>query len=280
MHRGKVCPERGSDSRKDGPGPERGGGKPSTDGRTYVRLPLTHITVSPRERVTVPSAFEQAAIAAGNVQTAQPAAAGPVRNAMPVDQSNPFANPTDFGGGAFTPTPTMDVLVGRTLVYIPRSFDPAAKDPFNVGQTRKQWTADLYVIDGGELRFWYKQKGNLNAVPPTQDTTVEQVVENVTPQTPYVCLGTWVSQAAFVPKLTGAADRGQILIGTPVRGAQKAQRDKGATDESVRQDYAGWLARGKSGPEPKYLWLLNDVTPEGMANVQTWWAAHKDSIKL
>jgi hypothetical protein len=225
-----------------------------------------------------------ASVAAQQVGAQVAATSGPVRNAMPIDPSNPFASPSQFKGGVFTPSPPMDVLIGRTLVYIPRSYDPAAKVPTSFGAapgaTRKQWTTDLYVIDGGEMRFWYEQKGDPNAVPPVPTATVEQVVENVSPATPYVCLGQWVAQAAFIGKLTGAADTGKMLIGTPVRGAMKAQIDKGATDASVQAEYAAWIARGKQGAEPRFVWLLADVSAEQVASVQAWWAAHKDSIKL
>lgn len=226
--------------------------------------------------MTVPNAFAAAAAQAG--QQAQQSA--PQTNPLPFNTDSPFAKPSDFKGGTFTPTPPMEALVGRTLVYIPRTFDPAAKDPFNDGATRKQWTVDLYVVDGGELRFWYTRKGNPNAVPPTQTEQVEQVFPNCTPTTPYVVIGMWVSQAAIVGKLTAASNNRQILIGTPVMGAQKKQIDQGMTDASVRETHAQWVARGKTGPEPKFLWLLADVAPEQMSAVQAWWEAHKDTIKL
>jgi hypothetical protein len=223
--------------------------------------------------------------AAAQASQSAPAASAPVRNAMPIDASNPFAQSSELGGGGgtFAPTPSVENLVGRTVVYIPRTFDANALVPASfgapAGATRKQWTADLYILDGGELRFWYTKKGDPKATPPTQDATVEHVVENVTPEDPYVCLNTWVAQAAFVGKLSAAADRGQILIGSPIRGAMKAQREKGMTDEQVQADFDAWLARGKPG-NFQFVWLLADVTPDGMKNVQTWWATHKDSIKL
>lgn len=239
----------------------------------------TQLTESPEKRVTVTNPFQAAA---AQVSQSAPAASAPVRNAMPIDTSNPFAQSSDLGGGSYVPTPGVEALVGKTVVYIPRSFDANAKDPFDpTGQkTRPQWTADLFVIDGGDLRFWHKQKANPNATPPVPEATVEKVVPNVSPTNPYVCPSTWVSQAAVVPKLTAAADRGQILIGTYTRGAQKAQREKNITDEQVSAEYDAWVARGKSGPEVKFVWLLADVTPDGMKNVQAWWAANKDTIKL
>jgi hypothetical protein len=228
--------------------------------------------------VTQPSAF--AAAAAQMSQQAAPSA--PVSNPLPFNEADLFAKPSDFKGGAFTPTPPMEALIGRTCVYIPRTFDAAAKDPFDpTGQkTRKQWTVDLYVIDGGELRFWYQKKGDQNATPPTQPATVEMVFPECSPATPYVSLHQWVSQAAIVSKLTAASEKRQILIGSPIMGAQKAQLDQGATDASVREQYAQWVANGKPGKEPKFLWLLSDVTAEGMARVQEWYGLHKDSLKL
>lgn len=223
------------------------------------------------------NAFAQAAAQAAQAPAAQSA---PVSNPLPFNTDDPFARPSEFQGGVFTPNPPMESLIGRTLVYIPRTFDPAAKDPFNPGQTRRQWTADLYVIDGGELRFWYTRKGNPNAVPPTQTEQVEQVWPQCTAATPYAVKGMWVSQAAIVPKLTGASDKRQILIGTIVRGAQRAQTEQGLTDATVREMHAAWVARGKNGPEPKSLWLLNDVPAENMPTVMEWWSLHKDSIKL
>lgn len=221
------------------------------------------------------SAFAAAAqAAAGTAQSA------PQSNPLPFNGDDPFASPSDFKGGAFTPTPSMEALQGRTCVFIPRTFNPAAADPFNPGQTRKQWTADLYVLDGGELRFWYKQKADLSAVPPRQEAQVEHIVPEVTPATPFEVPQMWVSQAAIVPKLTGVSEKRQFLVCTIVRGAQKAQRDKGATDASVRAEHDAWVARGKAGPEPKSLWLAEDLSAEQMGRVREWWAGAKDTVKL
>jgi hypothetical protein len=228
----------------------------------------------------VTSAFAAAAQQAQ--QAAAPAAqsAGQT-NPLGFDKANLFGKPSELGGsGTFTPTPPLDALFGRTLVYIPRSFNPAAPDPFATepGKTRKQWTADLYVLDGGTLKFWYKQKADPNATPPRPEGTVEWVQEDVSPTNPFVALGTWVSQAAFVSKLTAASEARQFLIGTPARGAQKAQRDRGVTDEQVAQEHAAWVARGKQGAEPKFVWILKDV-PD-MAPVLAWWEKAQETVKL
>ncbi len=226
--------------------------------------------------MTQPNAFAAAAQAAsaGAQQSA------PQSNPLPFNTDNPFGAPSEFKGGSFTPTPPMEALQGRSCIFVPRTFDPAAPDPFNPGNTRKQWTADLYVLDGGELRFWYKQKADPNANPPRPAADVEQVVPEVTPTNPYVSLGCWVSQAAIVPKLTGVSEKRQFLACTITRGAQKADRDKGVTDQAVRDAHAAWVSRGKSGPEPKSLWLAEDLTPEQMQRAVEWWNAAKDTIKL
>lgn len=202
------------------------------------------------------------------------------RNPLPFDEDNLFANPSDFTGGDFTPTPPLESLIGRTLVYIPRTFDPAAPDPLKPGSTRKLWTCDLHVIDGGELRFWYKRKGDANANPPREEAVVEHVVENITPATPFVVTNMWVPQAAFVSKLTKASDARQFLVCTPGRGAMKSQRDAGQTDAQVNAAFEAWAARGKVGPEAKFVWLAADVSADAMGRVREWWTANKESIKL
>lgn len=217
--------------------------------------------------------------AAAQAAPASAPATGAV-NPLPFNRDNPFAKPSDFSGGVFTPSAPLDSLVGRTVIYIPRSFNAAAPDPFNVGKTRAQWTADIYVIDGGRLSFFYEQKADPSANPPREAATIEHVHENCTPATPYVMLNSWVSQAAFIAKLNGAAEARQFLICTPTRGAQKAQRQAGQTDETVRATHAAWIARGKAGSEPKFVWIPSDVGPDAMSRAIEWWNAHKDSIRL
>lgn len=224
-----------------------------------------------------------AAAGAGAPPASPAAASAGETSPIPFDTSNLFASPSDFGGGSFTPSAPMESLIGRTLVYIPRSFNPSAPNPFATdasNATRPQWTADLYVIDGGRLSFFYEQKADLNAVPPRPAATVEYTHENCTPETPYVVTDSWVSQAALVKKLSGAAKLRRFLIGTPVRGAMKKQREAGQTDASVQAAHAAWVARNKQGSEPKFVWILNDVDGEAMARVLAWWESHKDSIKL
>jgi hypothetical protein len=225
----------------------------------------------------VTSAFAEAASKA-----AQPAST-PQSNPLPFNKENLFGSPSENkGGGMFVPTPPYEALIGRTLVYVPRTFDENAKDPFDPDgvKTRKLWTCDLYVVDGGRLSFWYKQKADLQATPPRPAAQVEHVVEDVSPQTPFFVPGFWVAQAAIVPKISAVAEKRQWLVGTPVRGAQKAQQKDGATDESVRQEHQAWVDRGKQGPEPKFLWLIEDASSEGMARVHEWYGIHGDSIKL
>lgn len=208
-------------------------------------------------------------------QQAAPASA-PTSNPLPFNKENLFGAPSEHKGRAFVPTPPMDALVGRTLVYIPRTFDPAARDPFNENATRKQWTADLFVIDGGDLKFWHVKKGQ-NGAP---NETVEQIHEDTSPATPYECPNIWVSQAAFVGQLSYFAERRQFMVTTVTRGAQKKQRDAGKTDEAVRADFDAWVARGKAGPEVKFVWLPVDVSGEAKVRVQEWYSIHQDSIKL
>lgn len=222
------------------------------------------------------NAFEDAAAGFGGNQGTS-AGAGVV-NPLPFQGGeNPFGAPSQFKGGAFTPNPPFEALVGRTVVMIPRSYNPTAHDPFatEAGKTRKLWTVDLYVLDGGTLRFWYTKKGQDGG----KDETVEQVAE-VSPESPYMVEGMWVAQSAFISKLTGVSENRQFLLTTVARGATMAQRQSGKTDEDVRAEHKAWSDRGKQGKEPRSVWLPTDVDQQGMQNAMTWWAANKDSIKL
>ena len=211
-----------------------------------------------------------------NAQSAAPAASSPTSNPLPFNKENLFGNPSEHVGGSFDPSPPLEALVGRTLVYIPRTFDPAAKDPNNEGKTRKLWTADLFVIDGGDFRFWYTKKGRDGA----PDEAVEHIHEGTSPANPYVCTGTWVPQAALITKLSYFAEKRQLCVCTITRGALKKDRDKGKTDEALRAEYDAWVARGKTGPEVKFVWLPVDLSAEAMGRVHEWYSIHQDSIKL
>jgi hypothetical protein len=195
------------------------------------------------------------------------------------DSADPFATSSDYRAD-FTPSPTLESLQGRLVVMIPRNLDPAAKDPNNPGQTREQYTVDLYVLDGGRFSYFYTQKGNPEATDPAdrQDQVKEWVVENVTPDQPFSVTSYWVPQGGVIGKLKKAHRDGRPYLGVPSMIPTKADRDRGLTAAAVRQAVEAWVARNRQGARPRYTWTLEDPTPAQRQAAVAWWGKARTEI--
>lgn len=221
-------------------------------------------------------AFERAAQAAQSTQTTQPAAnipAGTLANS-----SNPFGKSSEFGGGDFTPLPPMEYLFKRTLIYIPRK-KIEVDDLANPGQKKMIWAADLYVLDGGELRFNYVVKANPERGQAT-DELKEWVHPNCTSETPFVVKNSYVFQNSFNWVLEKVAAERRLGLGTPTRVPTNNQRKAGLTTEAVEAQYQAWVARGRTKPDATFAWSFQDPTPAGETLAGVWWTLNKDKITL
>jgi hypothetical protein len=198
------------------------------------------------------------------------------------DMDDPFATSSDFKGGDFTPSPTLEVLKGRVVVMIPRSLDKEAKDPNDpTGQkTREVYTVDLTVLDGGPLSYTYTKRGNPEANDPADRETTypEYVVENITPDQPFSVKGFWVPQAGVIGKLKQSHRDGRPYLGVPAIVPVAADRAKGKTAAEVQREVDAWNARGRQGSRPRYSWTLADPTAEQRAAAQAWWKREAANI--
>lgn len=197
------------------------------------------------------------------------------------DMDDPFATSSDFRGGDFTPSPTLEVLKGRVVVMIPRSFNPSAKDPNDpTGQkTRELYTVDLAVLDGGKLAYTYKRKGNPEATDPKdREDTYPEFSVDVTPDSPFVVKGFWVPQGGVIGKLKQAHANGRPYLGVPAIVPVKADRDKGKTAADVQRDLDNWVARGRTGPRPLFSWVLADPTEAQRQIARDWWKREAANI--
>ena len=196
--------------------------------------------------------------------------------AITVDEENPWATPEDVKTGSFEPTPFFDSLSGRLVAFVPRFFEKEAKkraDRVEPGgaTTEERYTVDMVVLDGGELRYWYNKKveGQEERVP----------TEHVIPASdlPKLYTGVWRTEGNVVgqlKKIDGSAR--PILLGRVVRGPQKADRDKGVTPAKIQKAYAEWEKRGKTGPKPKFSWIVDvDITDADRALATKWYVAAK-----
>ena len=199
-----------------------------------------------------------------------------------VDSDDPFATSSDYAGGDFTPSPGLENLKGRTVIMIPRKFDPNAKDPNdpNGQKTRELYTVDLVVLNGGELRYYYNQKADPSATPPREAAVLEYVVEDVSPDKPFTVSGFWVPQGAVIGKLKKAHKEGRPFLGVPAMVPVKADRERGVTPAQVEKTVADWVARGRQGNRPRYSWVLDDGPTSNMdrAAAVKWWAANREHI--
>jgi hypothetical protein len=216
-----------------------------------------------------------------DAQVAPTTAADPFTSAHEMD--DPFATSSDFKGGDFTPSPTLEGLKGRLIVMIPRSLDPNAKDPNDPSgqKTREVFTVDLTVLDGGELRYHYNSKGNPEATDPKdrEDTVKEWVVDNIAPDSPFTVRRFWVPQAGVIGKLKQAHANGRPYLGVPAMVPVKADRDKGKTGEQVEREVEAWITRGRQGLRPRYSWTLADPSPEQRAAALAWWKREAANIE-
>ena len=195
---------------------------------------------------------------------------------------DPFATSEDVKGGVFAPKPKPEDLNGRLIAMIPRSFKADHPKP---EQWRKDandtvqdlYTVDLYVIDGGELRFWYdaKVEGSEDLVPTEQIIPAEDM--------PAAFEGVWILQQALIGQLKRVDGTARpILMGTMRRGPQAKEARAGKTFDDIRDAYDAWVARGKPDNKgPKFSWQVDvNVNADQRRQAQQWWATAKDSIKL
>ena len=198
------------------------------------------------------------------------------------DEADPFATSSDFKGGDFTPSPPLEALKGRVVIMIPRSLDKNAKDPNDpTGQkTREVYTVDLVVLSGGELRYHYNKSGNPEAANPAdrEPQVAEWVVSDVSLDAPFSIPRYWVPQGGIIGKLKQTHTNGRPYLGVPAIAPVKQDRDKGKTAEQVIREVDAWVARGRAGARPRYLWTLEDPTPEQRAIALTWWKREAANI--
>ena len=184
------------------------------------------------------------------------------------DMDDPFATKDDYRG-EFKPSPNMEGLEGRLCVMIPRTYDPAAKDPNNPGDTRELYTVDLTVLTGGSMKFFYTQKGDPEK--GTQDTLTEFDAGDITPANP----STWddyrVPQKTLLGKLKQAHRDGRPYLGVVTMIPVKADREKGVANAQVREAFRQWEATGRKSNRPRYTWSMETPDAATRAYAVTWW---------
>lgn len=193
--------------------------------------------------------------------------------AQTIDTEDPFATPEDTkgGSGTFVPSPSIEALNGRLVAFIPRKFEKRAPKPEDFRRdandtTRERYTVDLYVLDAGELRFWYNAKveGSDERVP------TEHVVE--ASDIPFHVPNYWIVQDALIGQIKRVdGSRRPILAGRVRRGPQAKERDK-KTFDSVEAEWQAFVDRGMRGTKPKFSWQIdNAMSNDDLFALRDWW---------
>jgi len=201
----------------------------------------------------------------------------------PIDVDNPFAKQSQAaaaagGGGQWDPRVPFDALEGRMVVLVPKSYrdDAPVPEAFNPkqGDVREEYRVDLIVLDGGPLSYEYTFKASKDA--ESEKKTMDVV------EFPHVARGQTVAQGQLIRALKGAEKSGQFLYGVMTRVPQLRDAKQYPTPEALaaaRKEWIANLSAGKSTPEPRYTWGLDErpaaLTPERVNLAVQWWEKEK-----
>ena len=154
---------------------------------------------------------------------------------QPTPGASPFVDPTAGGGSALK----VRNLEGRTVVFVPKSYNPSATDPS--GKPRPSILTDVLVVDGPELLFGDNAEQH---TPPTHRVSV-----------PYFATGVILGNSEIVKAL--APNINAVVLGVVVRGTQGNRPfllNRIEPDSPARQTAANvWSARTLgtfANPEP------------------------------
>lgn len=198
--------------------------------------------------------------------------------ATAVDEDDPFATAEDVksASGPFVPRPYLADLAGRLIALVPRVFEkeaPKRADRVKPGEKDKEerYTADLVLLDGGDLTFFYASK-----IEGTED--FEQKEHTVSAEEiPFLWENTYRTEGNVIGQLKKVDGTSRpILLGRVRRGPQAADRRKGMTVDQVEKawkDYEAHLRAGRTNAtKPKFSWFVDVdvVTDEDRVMARQW----------
>lgn len=227
--------------------------------------------------------------AAAQAQQATSTPAASTTNGTPAapvaNMSNPFATQSagtaaaGGGGGQWDPRVPFDLLEGRMIVMVPKSFTDKAEVPamFNPkeGETREEYRVDIVVLDGGPFHFEYNFKASKDAEPEKRMWEVAEL--------PSTHRGQTVAQGQLVKALKGVDKSGAFLYGVMTMFPQLRDAGLYPTPEALAEARKAWIAALSAGQkgisEPRYTWGLDErphiLTPERINLALAWWETEK-----
>ena len=224
-------------------------------------------------------AAAQASQPATSTQSAATPAA-PVSN-----MDNPFATQKQGaeaaggGGGTWDPRVPFDLLEGRMIIMVPKSFRDDAEIPatFNPkpGETREEYRVDIVVLDGAPFSFEYTFKASKDAEPEKRTWEVKEF--------PSTHRGQTIAQGQLIKALKGVDKSGAFLYGVMAMVPQFRDQSLYPTPEALAEARKAWIAALSAGQkgvtEPRYTWGLDErphiLTPERINLALAWWETEK-----
>lgn len=225
----------------------------------------------------------RAASAANSNTSTTTATASTLPAAAPIDTNNPFATQSEGSdvmgsGGGWDPRVPFDLIEGRMVIFVPKSFRDDAPVPEAFRKTpedvREEFRVDLFILDGEPFSFEYNFKASKDATSEVKTWNVDSFPSLHREQT--------VANGQLVRALKGAHKTGKFLYGVMTRVPVWADRAKYPTPEKLAEARKEWIASltaGKPIPEPRSTWGLDErpiaLTSARIALASAWWETEK-----
>jgi hypothetical protein len=199
--------------------------------------------------------------------------------AAPINTDSPFATQSQGSdavgsGGGWDPRVPFELMEGRMVVLVPKSFRDDAPVPEQwrkkPDEVREEFRVDVVILDGEPFDFEYDFKASKDAEKEKRTWKVETFPSLHREQT--------IANGQLVRALKGAHKTGSFLYGVVTRVPVWADRGKYPTPEALAEARKVWIAglsAGKATPEPRSTWGLDErpfaLTPARIALAAAWW---------
>jgi hypothetical protein len=201
--------------------------------------------------------------------------------ATETNADDPFAASEDIKtGGVYVPRPPVEILEGRLIVMVPRSFDKEAKVSDYLQEkgfpaVREEWTIDLVVLNGAPMEYTYRSKKD-----GTENEYEEKTMKVDT--FPFLVPGFKVSWANIIGSLNKLASSPKPFGLGHIRGGYSAKEMRnGKTFDMFADEMKTWEDKVRTSPrsageKPRAKWhfvISDDAADRALA--LSWWNVAK-----
>jgi hypothetical protein len=207
--------------------------------------------------------------------------------AVETNADDPFAASEDVkSGGTFVPRPPVEMLEGRLIVLVPRSFDKEAKvsdylQSKGFPAVREEWTTDLVILNGAPMEYTYRSKKE-----GTKDEFEEKTFS--IDEFPALIPGFRVSWANIIGSLNKlSAGPKPFGLGRIRAGYSAKEMREGKTFEDFERELSAWEEKVKASPrsageKPKAKWhfVISDDAADRKLALEWWKVAQAEGFRV